>query len=427
MFVINAADNTWLMSNTQIYFSNNLLFGEAIPNMYSLFDLSNLIEGIILAERIVTLPGYAVDTPTATILNKEGILREAEVNENYVQIISSLKYTWDADSIVKQNYKQLARILCDIFPIEYDVAYNAILESNLWAGTAYRTPNWTKNRGLVISDASGDSYLDGDYHGAHPNVTKETMSQTFVRAIFYLLGASDRGYSYFPDSIRVPITAFLNNAYFQEVFKATKNLILKLDEKHGEKINLINRETAYNRFEINVPSAFTLALKDCNNRRNILDKAIDLRNRKDVKKFRRELIKFENSAKKCDPRVLRQIERLESVLDPEEYDVENMVVQVVNQLVDVIRSVITGSNPGIIAGKALPSKELTEFGIHKLVKFFRTRNLSYLRNLSKELDVIRSGKKNIEQIFDFKLSAENIKTLQRLRAYQSNYLQAITS
>jgi hypothetical protein len=49
--------NTWLVSHSQLYFANLALSRKNGLNMYSLFDLSNLVECILLADKIITLPG----------------------------------------------------------------------------------------------------------------------------------------------------------------------------------------------------------------------------------------------------------------------------------------------------------------------------------------------------------------------------------
>lgn len=430
----------WLISNTQLYYADKILTPKAYQNMYSLFDLSNLVEAIILSPKIITLPGQAIGTSTSTFLEHEGILELAEVEEDMAIIISQFNSsTWSSDSLVTQNKAEITRILCDIFPVNYEIANNAIMNSNEWANHAYTTPNWSRTKEFTKADVAGDSHLDGGlayngdlnfmfniYHKAHPKVTQEILTSTFVRALFYLMIASSRNYNYCPDSIRIPIIAFLNSIYSQDVFKATKKILMKLDDKVAEKINLLNDVLGHSKFEIKVPSAFSLVLKASKNKEDILQKAVELRNSADLKKFRSRLAKLEESAKKLDPRFLKQKEELEATLDTEEYDFESIIVQSVTQLLDVIRN-IAAPGSGLLTSNIIPGDKLTEFGVRKIIKYFKTRNLSYLRNLGKQLESVRSSQKNIEAIFGFKLSQQDIKTLYGLRAYQFDYLKSITT
>jgi hypothetical protein len=183
----------------------------------------------------------------------------------------------------------------------------------------------------------------------------------------------------------------------------------------------------YGRFDIKVPSAFSSVLKNCKKKEDIIQKAVELRNSSELKKFRSRLAKLEESAKKLDPKFLKQKEELEAALDHEEYDLESICVQAVTEFLDVIKSNIAAPGLGLLTSNAIPGTALTEFGIRRIIKYFRTRNLAYLRNLSKQLEFIRSNQKKIEGIFGFKLSPYDIKTLNGLRAYQHNYLNSITS
>jgi hypothetical protein len=49
--------------------------------MYSLFDLFNLLEAILLADKIITLPGDKKND-TAEMLKKKGILEELVIEED---------------------------------------------------------------------------------------------------------------------------------------------------------------------------------------------------------------------------------------------------------------------------------------------------------------------------------------------------------
>jgi Zn-dependent membrane protease YugP len=75
--------------------------------MYSLFDLSNLLEAILLADKIVTLPSEDnTENETMKTLKREKILYELEIKKDIAQVVSHLKYTWDPDSIISE-FKQL--------------------------------------------------------------------------------------------------------------------------------------------------------------------------------------------------------------------------------------------------------------------------------------------------------------------------------
>ena len=51
--------NSWLITNTQLYFADQLLDKDwRRYNAYGLLDLSNLLNAIVLSDKIFTLPGF---------------------------------------------------------------------------------------------------------------------------------------------------------------------------------------------------------------------------------------------------------------------------------------------------------------------------------------------------------------------------------
>lgn len=215
--------NTWLTSNSQLYFADSILTKDLLLNAYSIFDLSNLLEAILLADNIITLPGNGFENQTAKKLRKENLLSQLEIEKDIADMISYLKSTWDSDSITYENKEKIANIMCDVFPIEKEVAYNAISNANIWANEVYRTPSWHRGKeftmetvlrdGLSLNMVHTDNmdFFFTRYKDAHPKVIEEMVSETYVRAIFYLMIASSRKLNYYPDSIRIPITAYLNS------------------------------------------------------------------------------------------------------------------------------------------------------------------------------------------------------------------------
>jgi hypothetical protein len=106
--------NTWLTSNSQLYFADSILTKDLPLNAYSIFDVCNLLEAILLADKIITLPGNGFENETAKKLRKENLLNQLEIEKDIADIIGSLKSTWDSDSITYENKEKIA-ILCVMF------------------------------------------------------------------------------------------------------------------------------------------------------------------------------------------------------------------------------------------------------------------------------------------------------------------------
>lgn len=52
--------NSWLTSNSHLYFADRLLHTKSPLNAYGIFDLAKLSEAILLAEKILILPGRKI-------------------------------------------------------------------------------------------------------------------------------------------------------------------------------------------------------------------------------------------------------------------------------------------------------------------------------------------------------------------------------
>lgn len=71
--------NTWLISNSTFYFASKFLEKKIPLNIYSIWDLCNLSEAILFAEKITTIPGLAEDL----VITK---LKKAKIMEDMVDI-----------------------------------------------------------------------------------------------------------------------------------------------------------------------------------------------------------------------------------------------------------------------------------------------------------------------------------------------------
>jgi hypothetical protein len=150
--------NTWLISNSQLYFSSKILTGELPLNVYSLLDLSNLLESILLADEIEVLPGRGLENDITDKLKSIHLLKELDIKRDIAETINQLKFEWDTDSVINKNQEVFSRILCDIFPIEKDIAEKAISNANLYWDQTYNTPNWEITKVLNLETILREDY-----------------------------------------------------------------------------------------------------------------------------------------------------------------------------------------------------------------------------------------------------------------------------
>jgi len=76
--------NTWLVTNTSLFFADQLLEGtyKYKVDFYRVSELSKLSEAILLADRIVTLAGGELDTMYMHELRGKGLLEDIEEEES---------------------------------------------------------------------------------------------------------------------------------------------------------------------------------------------------------------------------------------------------------------------------------------------------------------------------------------------------------
>lgn len=109
------------MTNNNL-FADRLLNGKLPLNVYSLFDLANLAEAILLSSRIVTLPGRGLGNDTANRLRRAGILGEFQTDEDSEKAINLVRGNWTYDFLNEKDLDKLAIILQDIFGADQELA-----------------------------------------------------------------------------------------------------------------------------------------------------------------------------------------------------------------------------------------------------------------------------------------------------------------
>jgi hypothetical protein len=424
--------NTWLMTNTHLYFADFILTEKIeldMFNMYSLFDLSNLLEAILLADKIVTLPsGDNTENSTMKTLKREDILYELEIKEDIAKVISHLKYSWNEDSIISENLNNFADILCDIFPIDKMLAVKVVSRANEWASSTYRTPSWSSNKGFTMSAVTQEDLSKSIVPGSLKwNVLKnrqtsieETVTETFVRGILYFMIASTRKLNYYPDSMRIPITVYLNRLLQENVYRFAKKLLLEIDDRLAKQMGSIYDKVGFTRKEIMVPSSFSGIISDCRDRSEIIDRALELRESEDLEKCRRWLAEYEEASRNLDINNFKRMSKQVTLIEnPVKYDMESLIISSIPSVTDIVSPNVTKSiDKGVNAGISVAAQ--------KIVGYFRTRNLVFYQNLPKQFDKIVSSREHIERLFGSKLSNKDLQIFKRLKDSQTEYLRPTT-
>jgi len=88
--------NPWLITNSQLQFADDLLSERPLDKLsvYGLVDLSNLIQAIVLSDKLAVLPGLNDVNHVRDRLKEKGLLTTLGVTRNAERTYNSLKGSW---------------------------------------------------------------------------------------------------------------------------------------------------------------------------------------------------------------------------------------------------------------------------------------------------------------------------------------------
>jgi hypothetical protein len=424
--------NTWLVSNTTLYFSDRLLNGEMPINIYGLFDLSTLSEAILLADKIVTLPGRGIENSTAAKLKKQDpyLLEEIDVQEDIADIISSFQATNAGFEFILEKNDELAQIICDIFPgINERLALQAVNDAHWWASKTYRTPSWPEfGKAYVLPTLrmDDDSFRDFKELGIDrftellnkkDVLLTDTVSEVYVRALMYLRIAEDRDLLYCPDSIRVPIIAYIMHHIRSTLYRYSLSLIRRSDSARRQRIEAINEAIKANIFRLEIPSSLSSIVKSClkegKSKESFVDKALQIRNSKDYTKFRKWLADAEGAVKQGD------VEEFERMKKKAESIFSESSKSNTSEIVNQITVQISPKDP--FGSLSIPVGRIVDSAIQRIIQFFSRKNLVILNDPYKHLSQFTINNKHLEEFFGGSLDNSELNLFKNLNVYRENY------
>lgn len=201
------------------------------------------------------------------------------------------------------------------------------------------------------------------------------------------------------------------------MYRFAKKLLLEIDDRLAEQLGSIYEKVGFTKKEIIIPSSFSTIISKCNNRSEIIDKALELRESDDLEKCRRWLVDYEESSRNLDINKFNKMSKqITLVKNPVKYDMESLIISSIPSFADIIspsvtKSIEKGANVGISTAAA------------KLIEYFKTKNLMFYRNLPKQFDKIINSREQIERLFGSKLSDKDLQIFKKLKDSQTEYLK----
>jgi hypothetical protein len=434
-----------------------------------------LSESLLLADKILTLPGRVIEIETYDVLkNRFGILEELNVNDGIMEYIVGAVRGAGGEAITGEggiklmdgttfelfDKKRLVNIFSDIFGVKDKtmtygddwrienskdkklisdaLSWSPNWGNRNWNSTSYymdrwfnsrihqenRTLDFLKERGADLSELSSTSGLYGDIHASG---FQDMITDTYLRTILYLEIASHYQLNYSPDSIRVPLVEYIDSVLLRKV----KNFALAFIAKYGN--NGDNSKESINNisFDINEIKLPILGIiinkmaKSNNTRKDFLDTIFELREEKKIKNIR-EILGVLDRANKGDLAYMKEWEKIKKQLKYVKGGEQGDSIFIkINNIYDKLGPVL--SVAGMAAGISLDSEyvgaAVAGLGFIPLFKsYFKRRRFTLLKELNKEVNQIISYNNKLEKIFDSKLTTSHVNTLRKLNSSQKKYI-----
>lgn len=467
--------NTWLISNSSIYYADGLIQGNFPLNAHNIFDLTKLSESLLLADKIITLPGRVIEIETYDVLkNRFGIIEELNVNDGIMEnIVGAVRGAGgevimggggrtlrDGTTFELFDKKRLVNIFSDIFGVKDKtmtygddwrienskdrklisdaLSWSPNWSNKNWSSTSYYMDRWFKSRihqentpldflkerGADLSELSSPSALYGNMYATD---FQDMITDTYLRTILYLEVASHYQLNYSPDSIRVPLVEYIDNVLLKKV----KNFALAFVAKYGN--NDDNSKESINNisFEMNEIKLPILGIiinkmaKSNNTRKDFLDTILELREEKKVRNIR-EILGVLDRANKGDLAYMKEWEKIKKELKHIKGGEHGDSIFVkTNNVYDKIGPVLSvaGGAAGISLGSEFIGAAMVGLGsIPLFMSYFKQRRFTLLKELNKEVNHIVSYNNKLEKIFGSKLTTNQVNILRELNATQKKYI-----
>lgn len=417
--VERAKPNTWLLSNSTFYFASKLLEGDLPLNAYSIWDLCNLSEAILFAEKITTLPGLAEYNQAITKLRKKEIIEDlVEIRPDMDDLVLELK----GSHIIRDGRinQQITDIMCNIFPfIDKDEVSSAISQAFDFGEEMYNSPDWggPLTKSTMASDHIFHILKYDESFGISPILPcRKTLAEIYLRSILYLRIAAVRGLNYYPDPFRLPIVAFLNSIIIEVMNKYVPKLFQDSNSIRKKEIKSLNKSIGSSMYEVECPAALSMIIKRCDTKKDFLDKALEVREDKTLQGFRKWLAEASEAVLDHPQKFMHMKKQAQNILDKKEFDLKA-----------VAESTTLGIELNGNANINLPIGKIISLTAEKFNNFFNPsrKSLIFFLNMTKNLDQIAARKNDFDRIFGRSLTSQELDAIAKLGINQRNYLNNI--
>jgi len=403
-----------LTTNSALFFADSLLEKKTRPSAYTLFDLSTVIESIVLYDKLYTLPSYRLQkTDLAKRLTSAGILEEVPVGDDVARILDSAR---NMSYSSENELGELAAMVSTALPVNRTKARHALEVASGYASSQWRTPTGYNTARDWFYDSLNDEVFDirsWEIGQSKPDLEElesdprvyvseggrsaldNMIAEIVVRGEMYIMVAGAFGVDYHPDVIRIPLTVYrlkqtavITSAIAQVIHILEQNRVSVAEE--AKKFYDIQE------FEFELPVILSVLLPESRSPFDLVTRAIEYRKSRYARSFRDWMAKIDlaKTREGFDRQLLVDSARnLKSSIDPGSPTIKARL--------NCVPSL--GINYQSL-GVDLTS--VATWGINELASHFRRPYKVFLPQLRGKLEGLKSNSKNLEQVFGSRLDED---------------------
>ena len=422
-------ENKWLITNSQLYFANRILSSQSKTiDVYGLVDLSYLIQSIILADKLITLPGHN-NHPLQRKLKEIGLLEIMDIDRTLEDFFWRIKGDFSETTFlgfIAKNKNEIISCLSETLLIDKKVVSKELDDIYKYTSHQFNSPSYEDYHRLLFNCKEVDLFIFGNYPIFYS--FNRFIKEVYIGALFYFMIASDCNFNYSPDTVRLPLTALFADRINHEIFRGTQSILKTIDKKSQETQELLDLYTN-SKFEIPIPSIVTWVLRSSQSKEEIIDKALELRNKKEIVQLREWIVKLMNfkSNKELQRMIEEVLETYQNKLETNRTDIINTSIPLTLDSSKLGLNLLNSSSSFseiMELLKYIPKGIELAFSI--IPSYLKQRNFTFFRKIDETFQELKSNNMEIKRLFGKSISElEDIELFNKVICYHDKYIKPL--
>jgi hypothetical protein len=392
------ATHSVLATNTEFILADSLLSGKAPLNAYTLLDLADATDALVLSEKVYVMPYIAYhDYPILDQFRKEGILKELPLPRHFEAQIHNIR--GDGPIIADREFIDGAARL-------FHLDRPPIVDGNY----SWRTPGRD-----VLRWFQQHSWPDEEIpreEDAHFRKTKESkklaamVGEFVLRTDLYVRASLASGIPLYPDSLRSTLLRTRFTERYVASFRLGRSVIEKFEKVTEKQSKQWNSMLGQDVFELRKPMVLATILRKCESPKDIPKAILELRNSSGARAFRAKCKQTVDAVNSEDTRLISELNH-QIMAEKGKIEMKGFVDQNEELMVRIIPHIVT-----------TPSKirdELTTRTVGWLFRRIRRKHIVFLTGLQNTCMELGRMNAKLNKIFGKELSERELEVLSDIR------------